>query len=258
MTDKGIVVLDVDGVLAPHGHPVSEEVARLLKKISNSSTMAFASGKPSPYLEGLARGIGLRDTIIVGENGGVIYIPQKKQLTQFLDCNDSIKEILSDLKMELEANMKNSIIFQQNLVNITIFPKNNTTVSDILEGCNNILSDHHVYRDLLKMYIHVDSIDLVPKGLDKSWALEIISNEMAIPMSRFIAVGDGINDLEMLNNVNLHNGLAICVGNNPDLLRVSKKNFQTGSEALICILNHLNSKSQTTAAHPDASIGVLR
>lgn len=238
MVYKRIVVLDVDGVLAAHGQPISREVAVLLKKISKISTLAFASGKPAPYLEGLARGIGLRDTIVVGENGGVIYIPQKELLTQFPEGDDKIKQMLSNLEWDLQTNLGKDILFQQNVVNITIFPKRSITVSKIQKECDNIFNRHPSFKDFFKMYVHVDSVDLVPKKLDKGWALDVISNEMDISISKFIAVGDGPNDLELLKKVNLYNGLSICVGNDPELLRFSRKKFKTGHEALKYILNY--------------------
>jgi hydroxymethylpyrimidine pyrophosphatase-like HAD family hydrolase len=70
-----MVVLDVDGVLAKHAEPISDEVRNLVKAISKYSEIAIASGKPAPYLEGLNRGIGLINATIIGENGGVVYLP---------------------------------------------------------------------------------------------------------------------------------------------------------------------------------------
>ena len=77
MKAKHVVILDVDGVLAKHGQPVSSEVSRLVREISQRSLIVLASGKPASYLEGLSRGIGLSNVIIIGENGGIIYFPRK-------------------------------------------------------------------------------------------------------------------------------------------------------------------------------------
>ena len=55
MKSKKIILLDVDGVLAEHGKPIPFEVSEVLKEISKRSKIVFASGKPAPYLEGLAR-----------------------------------------------------------------------------------------------------------------------------------------------------------------------------------------------------------
>ena len=78
MKAKHVVILDVDGVLAEHGQPVSSEISGLVRGISQRSLIALASGKPASYLEGLSRGMGLSNVIIIGENGGVIYFPRKK------------------------------------------------------------------------------------------------------------------------------------------------------------------------------------
>ena len=238
-----IAVLDVDGVLAPHGEPISKRTRDLLRQIHNYSKIALASGKPAPYLEGLARGMGLTKTIIIGENGGVIYIPQEMSEIIFQDVD---RRELTHFKLDLDKRFNNAIRYQQNMINITIFPNTSISVTEIGDECRKILRHYNFEKDL-KLYIHVDSIDVVPRELDKQWAIDRISIALKIPLSRFIAVGDGINDIGMLSYVKSHNGTSISVGKDPDVKRSAQINFDTGLEALNYILIELEKSSGSLA-----------
>jgi HAD superfamily hydrolase (TIGR01484 family) len=223
-----LVVLDVDGVLAQHSEPIGDEIRGLLTQISRYSEIALASGKPAPYLDGLARGIGLINTVVIGENGGAIYIP--KTMEDILFCNRE-NIWIKHLKYELNNHMKNRIRYQQNIINITIFPKPPTMVKDVERECRKIIDQHNLNKNL-KIFEHADSID-------KSWAIEVVSNKLKIPICKIIAVGDGINDIGMLKKVKDNKGISLSVGLNSEVMDVAEKNFRTGYETLKYILELL-------------------
>jgi HAD superfamily hydrolase (TIGR01484 family) len=230
MKAKHVVILDVDGVLAKHGQPVSSEVSGLVRKISQRSLIALASGKPASYLEGLSRGIGLSKVIIIGENGGVIDFPEKREEIVFSDIYPEVTKNLGILATELNKRLKGKCWFQPNKVTVTAFPKFDFTIKDTLKHFEGIIAERRLKG--IRLFAHVDAVDEVPEQLDKGWSLDILSDILNIGKSDFISVGDSDTDIPMLSKT----GLSICVGNNPNLKKVAHKTFATGVEALNYIL----------------------
>jgi HAD superfamily hydrolase (TIGR01484 family) len=230
MKTKHVVILDVDGVLAKHGQPVSSEVSGLVRKISQRSLIALASGKPASHLEGLSRGMGLSNVIIIGENGGVIYFPKTREEIVFSDLYPEVTKNLEILATELNKRLKGKCWFQPNKVTVTAFPKLGFTIEDTLKHFEGIIAEHGLKG--IRLFAHVDAVDAVPEQLDKGWALDILSGILNIGKSDFVSVGDSDTDIPMLSKT----GLSICVGNNPKLKKVVHKTFATGVEALNYIL----------------------
>jgi HAD superfamily hydrolase (TIGR01484 family) len=225
-----LLILDVDGVLARYDEPVSPEVSEILNKISKRVKVVFASGKSAPYLEGLARGTSLHNVAIIGENGGVIYFPEKMEEIVFSDLYPEVKEELMVLRKELDKRLNNKCWFQSNKVVVTAFPKPNFTVETIEREYKEVIKEHKLKN--VKLLVHADAVDGIPKGLDKGWAVDKLSETLNISKSKFIAVGDSDSDIPMLNKT----GLSICIGNNPNVERVTDKAFKTGIEAFNYIL----------------------
>lgn len=68
-----LIVFDLDGTLAPHGKGMLPENLEKLKALEQKNVrIAICSGKPTYYLCGFMRQIGLEKPILVGENGAVI------------------------------------------------------------------------------------------------------------------------------------------------------------------------------------------
>jgi len=60
-----------------------------------------------------------------------------------------------------------------------------------------------------------DYLDITPKNISKSRALEILGNYLNVSTSEIMAVGDGVNDLDMIKNV----GYGVAVANAYDELK---------------------------------------
>jgi hydroxymethylpyrimidine pyrophosphatase-like HAD family hydrolase len=64
-------------------------------------------------------------------------------------------------------------------------------------------------------YHHGDSVEAFPRGCTKANALELAAAHLGIPTSRCIAMGDSLNDLDMLNAA----GHRVAMGNATDALK---------------------------------------
>ena len=62
-------------------------------------------------------------------------------------------------------------------------------------------------------------LDIAPEGINKSTALERVRTELDIPLSRVMVMGDGRNDIEMLQWA-AREGRAIAMGQAPEEVRI--------------------------------------
>ena len=68
-----LVVFDLDKTLCPLGKGIADENLAMLRALEKTGVrIAICSGKPTYYLCGLMRQVGLERPVLVGENGAVI------------------------------------------------------------------------------------------------------------------------------------------------------------------------------------------
>ena len=60
-------------------------------------------------------------------------------------------------------------------------------------------------------------LEILPVGSSKGVALEFVAAQLGVPLSQVIAVGDNLNDLEMLRTA----GLGVAMGNAPEAVRAA-------------------------------------
>ena len=190
-----LLIFDLDSTLAPIGKGMGEEELQAFRAIDSLGIpIVVASGKTCDYLCGFLRQIGLREPIMIGENGAVIRfgvdlppkqyyrVPFSKEATKSLK---KIKEILEERFPH--------IWFQPNKIGVTPFPtteKEFCQIEAILEDYKDVLKDVVIYR-------HVDSFDIVPAGIDKATGISYLLERMEISPKEIVAVGDGVNDYSM-------------------------------------------------------------
>ena len=119
-----LMVFDLDNTLAELGKGIVGEDLILLKKIENLGVdIAVCSGKPTYYLCGFMRQVGLKRPILVGENGAVIQFGVDLPPREFyvLPYSEDAKNTLSFLKKKIEEVLPD-IWFQPNLAGVTPFP----------------------------------------------------------------------------------------------------------------------------------------
>ena len=78
-----VIVFDVDGTIVDVGRPINTKVSKRLRKLERRGhKIVLASGKNISYLQGFVRGIGIRGSYFIGENGCVVFDKlRKKTLT---------------------------------------------------------------------------------------------------------------------------------------------------------------------------------
>lgn len=195
-----ILVFDLDGTLCPVGKGMLAEDAAMLRRLEEEGfQIVICSGKTTFYLCGFLRQVGLKNPIMVGENGGAVQfgidLPPERYAQYPVD--PAQKALLAQLRCEIDEICGDRVWYQPNEIQLTPFTRDEKTYEQI-----RTLLEHHRNRQPeglqgLEIYYQTDCIDIVPSGINKKNGLRFLSSLMGAEPSRFLAVGDGINDVPM-------------------------------------------------------------
>lgn len=226
-----ILVFDLDDTLCKVNKKISNKNTTILKKLSKAGNkIVIASGKPLYYLSGLVRQAGIYNCILIAENGSLIQygIDLPPKIDYVVNDIKKIKKQMSFLKKQIENKVEN-IWFQPNEVCLTPFPKNEDEfkkIKEIIKEIKNKISD-------VDYFIHFDSIDFIPKKVNKKTALEFIKNKFGVRNEEFIVIGNSINDYPMFEFT--QNSIGINLDDKDK--EKAKNNFKNINEALNYLIN---------------------
>ena len=190
------LVFDLDGTLAPIFRGSSEATARALRRFEREGrTIVLCSGKPTFYLNGYARQLGLRRPVLIGETGaeivyGIALPPEKYFL---LPCAHAKRRALKELSDRIEDAFGSRVWLQPNRVEVTPFFRDDRCSADLdalLLTLPHLLDGIDVYRAKF-------CYDFLPSEISKKAALAFFAQAEGASPRDFVTVGDGVNDLPM-------------------------------------------------------------
>ena len=187
------VVFDLDGTLAKVGCAASEKTVFLLSEIrKKGARIVISSGKPTYYLCGFARQLGLSDAILIGENGAVIQegIALPPVYFKKAEIPKITSEALIALRTLLEEAFPDRIWYQPNETALTPFPYHKEDFPAIRNRIESFLTPEMN----LSFYEHSDCFDILYQSLSKGEGLSLLSEITSCPTENMIAVGDFEND----------------------------------------------------------------
>lgn len=197
-----LIVIDVDGTIAEPNKPVELEVAIKLQDLERKGLrLVFASGKSSWYLSGLARGLGIKHPLVVGENGCVIFDPLELKEIKLASRPLGIVQI----ENRIIERYGDHVFLQPNQVELTIFPKKTIQIAEITSYIREIIKP---YKNELIIYEHQDAIDVLPSNVNKGKALSWIKDMLHVKKEEILALGDSENDIPMFREA----GLSLVIG----------------------------------------------
>lgn len=219
-----LIVFDLDNTLADIGKMISADNIALLRELEEQgNVIAISSGKPTFYLCGLMRQIGLKNPVLIGENGAVIQVgvnlPPKEYCV--LPYSDEAEKCISFLDKKIREELPD-IWMQPNEVMLTPFPKSERefeVIAECMEKYKKHIKDVIIYR-------HIDSYDVIPEGIDKGVGVKKCREMYHICADDTVAVGDSINDYPMFAYAGLALGVRVSEPDRVDL------NFDSVTEAL--------------------------
>ncbi len=201
-----ILVFDLDGTLAKVGKSMANaDVEKLIELEKAGYTIAICSGKPTYYLCGFARQLGLREPILIGENGATfqfgIELPPKRY--EVYPYSESARAQLDMMQALIDRECGDKVWYQPNEVGLTPFPKDAETFGLIQK----LIDDRVELLDELLVYRHIDSFDLTPENINKFNGLAYLMELLGLEAKDVLAVGDGVNDIPMFEFADLSIGI---------------------------------------------------
>lgn len=224
-----VYAFDLDDTLAKTGEGMKDADLALLRRLEETGgRIIICSGKPTYYLCGFARQLGLKDPVLVGENGaayvfGVGLPPRVRGVYPF---PKETTQNIARIREAVTALFDGQIWCQPNEICFTPFPVSAEEFARI----DAFIAAHPEMMQGVSYFRHFDSFDFVPEGLSKAKMLALLCDEMGISAEDITAVGDGTNDYPMFAFA----GHAVGV-NVKDESRVDV-NFATTNEALAYLL----------------------
>lgn len=246
-----LIFIDIDGTLFDHAKDAIPESAKnaILSVKSKGHKIFLSTGRPYADIDQEILNSPLDGMIV--SCGAVVYVdnkpiycktyPQKEliSLIQFMLDNNigfSLDGIRKNYLTEEAFNYLSSLMFKNNedselsrammaenncfpfedmkeedlkeVVKISIFTKNKESCEKLFQRIPESLVGFMYKNNHLDLYNGEISI----KGITKATGLKQITSYLNIPIEDTIAIGDSLNDLDILQEA----GLSICMGNGAD------------------------------------------
>ncbi|MBQ0083714.1 MAG: HAD family phosphatase [Clostridiales bacterium] len=227
-----LIAFDLDATLAPSHKPTAQNDVKTVTELEKSGVkIAICSGKTTYYLCGFARQFGLKEPILIGENGMAVqfgvFLPPREYYS--LPVSDQQKLYMQKIKEFIDGKFPD-IWYQPNTYALTPF----ITKEEQFAVIDEFLAENPQFESCLTVYRHPNCYDILPKGVTKKSGLELICRKLGIKPLEVIAVGDGINDYSMFEFAGTSVGIKIA-----DTQKVSA-NFDSLADALLFIKKKVN------------------
>ena len=201
-----LLVFDLDGTLAQLGTGMLVQDIEQLKRLDEAGyRIAIASGKPVYYLCGFMRQIGVREPILIGENGATfqfgVDLPPKTYFSY--PCSDVARRQLRWIKEKVDEACGDGVWYQPNDVAVTPFPQ----TEEIFDVIQEIVDTHPEELSQLHVYRHTDSFDIAPANVSKFNSLDYLTKYLSLTAADVIAYGDWTNDIPMFEFADLSVGV---------------------------------------------------
>ena len=208
-------LFDLDGTILDVEENITSDISDRIQYISNYIPVSIVSGRIFSEVSKYSNLLKLKSPQI-SENGAIIFDPLKKNKIIYKKYMD--KDITDSIFHVLDNN------------NVPYFSSSNG--KHITHNSGNKTNEINIITCLelditklknIKPFIESDIISIVysrgsqdqnyisftPKGINKSIAIEEYKKLLNLKSSEIFAIGDGLNDIEMLKSV----GISVAMGN---------------------------------------------
>ncbi|MCS7112330.1 MAG: HAD hydrolase family protein [Ignisphaera sp.] len=197
-----MIFIDIDGVLTltRGSYTLDLETIEMLRRVEELEVpVCLTSGNSYPTVLTLQRYLGL-SPIFIAENGCVIQI--KRSLIKV--CRESLDNLVDKISKMFNLQPSDSNMYRLCDRAFKIPQELKTNILRIRELERSITE---LFPNIYAMYtgyvLHIYS-----RECGKGKAMEILARELNVDLSKSIAIGDSITDIDMLKTA----GLAVVVG----------------------------------------------
>ena len=209
------LLTDIDGTITDPTRRISTGSIETIRSLVDSGIeVVLASGNTSCFMDALCKMIGTKGTFIA-ENGGVFRVGFPGSL-QIKGDQAVVKKALEVLQTHFRASGRELELFSPTYRFADLAFARTVPVDEV----KTVLRDYPVQVLDTGYAIH-----LLSPGISKGTALVALAREMGLVPADFLAIGDSLNDIQMLKTA----GIGITVANaHPDTKAAAQ--YVTGKE----------------------------
>ena len=240
-----LIVLDLDGTLTNNKKEITPHTLETLIKAQEMGVkVVLASGRPTYGIAPLAKKLKLDqyEGYILSYNGGEIIdwktgelmyknLLDHEVLPYLYKCakDNNFAIVTYDGENVLTENPDDEYVLKEARLNVMNVKK----VENFLEAITHPIAKclivgeatrlavlekemHETLKDRMGVFRSEPYfLELVPKGIDKARSLAVLLEELGMKQEEMIAIGDGFNDLSMIQ----YAGLGVAMANAQDIVK---------------------------------------
>lgn len=236
-----LVLLDIDGTLLNSNHRIEDNTIEVIANYSSMNRFILCSARKPSSTISIARQLKLKEEIVICYNGALVMDGKKKIFERRLSV-EVVKYILEvATKYILTINIYSNDLWFVNNLNSFAFCEARIVGEMPVEIKDNIeLEDLVIHKILLlgtqkKLELFKSELDgingitfcnskagyleITSSQASKKTAFEYLAKYLLVDTKDSLAIGDGYNDLELLQYV----GIGIAMDNSPDDIKRAVK-----------------------------------
>ena len=214
-----LIALDMDGTLLNDDWDVTERTKAAIQSAQAQGVKVILStGRPYGRCKSYIEELNL-DSYTITANGGQIYDPEGKIVIEETMDADLIEK-LANLGQDEDVNMwyitTEDVIHDGGPVDFSAHKWLKIGFSNLDRGQKERLTEAlKAFDDIEITNSLPTNIEINQKGVNKANAVEYVCQQLNIPMDDVFAIGDSMNDYEMLKKV----GTGIAMANAQDKIK---------------------------------------
>jgi Cof subfamily protein (haloacid dehalogenase superfamily) len=245
LADRWVIALDVDGtVLHEDGTLTDATVAEVSRVAALGHEVMLATGRSVSMTLPVIQRLGIAPEYLVCANGAIVLGRDPEAPVGYARVHVETfdpREVLTTISGHLEG-ASYAVEDEEGMFRYTgRFPEGALSASSVKVEFDELLSvdatrvvvisPDHATEDFLsvvdRMGLHKVSynvgwtawLDIAPDGVNKATGLQYATQRLGVPASRVMAIGDGRNDIDMLEWVVAGGGIGVAMGQAPDEVR---------------------------------------
>lgn len=254
MNNINAIIIDLDGTLLNDDKKISDKTIKLIKQIKNNIKIIPASARQfctiKPYLAELDLLDDNNYTICF--NGSlVVNNHESKLFSSYIDENVVIKidNFILDNNIEWIYYLYDNRLLRSEISNIEEFVKDNNIYKIVGISTPDVISEirenlpEAILNNLEITSSELNRIEFVNKGMTKVKAIDLLLNKLDINKENVVAIGDGDNDIEMLE----YAGHGIAMLNSPEKVKENADivtKYSNNEDGVYYVIKELLSKGR--------------
>jgi HAD superfamily hydrolase (TIGR01484 family) len=210
--------------LKVHTYIISEQMRDKINELKKYFHVSFSSGRSLSYLQMMYGEILWENSSLQGENG--IFALVDGQVVQHKRYPLTVLEKIEDIRTEIRKLQKTNreiLGFEPKQFLITIHCKKE--IQEIYDIVHRIDSKNQFY-----VWWNYEAFDIGLKNINKGFGLKSLARYLKIEPSQVMAIGNGINDRDMVE------AAGIGISTDPEVLETNfytKDDLHLGGEELV-------------------------